>query len=172
LDCIIVSLMVSESAVTQVFLRFRSYQGLLRWRIQVLAGEVVSLMVFESATTQLLMTISELTGTVCVDKSRVRLWKQARLCFLSRHRLSFHQWFWSQQGIYRPSNPGISCGVSLIDYFWVISHLIFYDDYRVNRECVRRRNQALGGEHFSEIKLTILANQGIVETENKDSSGK
>ena len=128
---------------------FRVNKDFVRWRIHATTMEAVSLMVSESAATQLSVTSSESTWTVCADESRPQLWRQSRWCFLRQQRLSFPLRVRSQQGIYVPSNPGIGCGVSLVDYFWVNDHLVFDDDYRVNRECVRRWNQALGGEAVS-----------------------
>lgn len=69
--------------------------------------------------------------------------------FLSLQRLSFLFWFQSQQGILLLTNPGISSWCSLIDYFWVISYSIFGEDYRVNKDCARRRIQASAGETVS-----------------------
>jgi hypothetical protein len=86
--------------------------------------------------------IFESIRTVRADESRLQLWRQSRWCFLSRQRLSFRLRFRSQQGICVPTNPSISYGVSLVDYFWVVSYLVFTCDFRVNKDFVHWRIHA------------------------------
>ena len=48
------------------------------------------------------------TGTMCAEESRLHLWRQSHWWFLSRQRLPFHLRFRSLQGIFAPTNVGIS----------------------------------------------------------------
>jgi hypothetical protein len=50
----------------------------LRRLNQASAGEVVSVTIFELAATQFSVTISESSGTVCADESRLQIRKQSR----------------------------------------------------------------------------------------------
>jgi hypothetical protein len=87
----------------------------VRWRIHPSTVEAVSLMVSESAATQLSVMISESTGTVCANESRIQLVRQSRWCFLSHQQLIFCLQFWSQQGLCALMNPRVSCGSSVVD---------------------------------------------------------
>ena len=60
------------------------------------------------------------------------------------------QWrFSSHLGLCAQTHPDVRCGGSLVDDFWVVSYSVFGDDYRVNRDCARRRNQASAVEEVS-----------------------
>uniref|UniRef100_B9N8Y5 Uncharacterized protein n=1 Tax=Populus trichocarpa TaxID=3694 RepID=B9N8Y5_POPTR len=50
-----------------------------------------------------------------------------------------------QPRLYARSNPVFTCGGSLVDYFSVGRVSVFGDNYRVNRDCGHRRNQASAG---------------------------
>jgi len=45
----------------------------------------------------------------------------------------------SHLGQWALTNPGVSYKSSLVDYVWVVSYIVFGDDYRVNRDCVHGR---------------------------------
>jgi len=49
------------------------------------------------------------------------------------------------------TNPDVSCGGSVVDYFLFLNYAAFSDDYRVNRDCARVRNRASAGEAISAL---------------------
>jgi hypothetical protein len=56
-------------------------------------------------------------------------------------------------GIFTTTNPCVSYRGRLVDYFSVVSYTVFGDDYRVNRDCARRRIKASAGEAVS-VKIS------------------
>jgi hypothetical protein len=71
------------------------------------------------------------------------------------------------------SNPDVSCGGSLVDYFLFLHYAAFGEDYRVNREWARVRNRASAGEAVSamisksaatQFLVTIIESTGITES--------
>jgi hypothetical protein len=57
------------------------------------------------------------------------------------------------------TNPGFSWGGSLIDGFCVGRYLAIADDFRVNKDCVRGRIQALVVEAVSLMLFELAATQ-------------
>jgi len=57
---------------------FRVNRDCVRKAIQGSAVKGVSVMISESSTTQFSVTITDLTGTVCTDKTECQLGKQCR----------------------------------------------------------------------------------------------
>jgi hypothetical protein len=71
------------------------------------------------------------------------------------------------------TNPDVSCGGSLVDYFWVVHYTAFSDNYRVNRDCARVLNRASAGEAVSatisksaatSFSVTIIESIVIIES--------
>jgi hypothetical protein len=118
---------------------FRVNWDCVRWPIQASAIKEVSLIMSESSATQFSVMITETTGTVCADETKCQLGKQFQWQFSSRQRISFRCRFPSQLGQWALTNPGVSYKSSLVDYVWVVSYIVFGDDYRVNRDCVHGR---------------------------------
>jgi acyl-coenzyme A synthetase/AMP-(fatty) acid ligase len=71
------------------------------------------------------------------------------------------------------TNPDVSCGGSVVDYFLFLNYAAFGDDYRVNRDCARIRNRASAGEAVSalisksaatQFSVMIIESTGITES--------
>jgi len=92
------------------------------------------------------------------DKTKRQLGKLLWWWFSSRQWLSFRWQLPSQLGLCVLTNQGVSCGGSLSDDFWVVNYSVFYDDYRVNRDCASIWNQASAGEADS---VTIFKSAAI-----------
>jgi hypothetical protein len=70
------------------------------------------------------------------------------------------------------TNPDVSCGWSVIDYFCFVHYAAFDDDYRVNRDRARVLNRTSAGEAVltmismsaaTPFSLTIIESTGITE---------
>ena len=71
------------------------------------------------------------------------------------------------------TNPDVSCGGSVVDYFLFLNYAAFGDDYLVNRDCARVRNRASAGEAVSamisksattQFSVTTIESTGITES--------
>jgi hypothetical protein len=106
------------------------------WRINVSPEKAVSEIIYESSATQFSLTISESTEVVCYHESTPHLCEQFRSWFMSRQRLSSPSLFLTQYELCTLTNPGITCGSSFVDDFWVCSDWVFIDYLWVNKGCV------------------------------------
>ena len=117
----------------------------MRWRIHALDLEALSLMASESAATQLSVMFPRSTRTVCADESRLQLGRQFRWQFQRRDRLNFLRWFPRQPGLYALTNPRVSLGSTVVDFFSVGSYSAFGDNFRVNRTVCADESRLLLG---------------------------
>ena len=136
--------------------------------------------------------MTEPTGTLCTDESRLQQCRQSRWLFFSRQLLYFWwrlpsqhglcawtnrgfscvgnlvDYFWGtrykvlwwrlpcQQRLCARTNPGFNYVGRLVDYFWVVRYSVFGDDYRVNKDCVLRRNKVSAREAVSVMIFELV----------------